>query len=151
MHPVLFFPYINDWPKCSCLSKATPRTVTIQTSGLPLQHYSSFNLPVTVNWLINLRNWFRVKKLSQSIAITELMLIGSRQRLVNPNSKVKVTKLNQYTTLCPSEYTLKFIMVQLMYWDCGLRGSLKAETIKFVKIQPYYSVVLLLNDILTAV
>ena len=77
--PLLFMIYINDLP--NCLSKALPRmyaddiSITIAASSLP-------ELELALNTeLANLHEWLNVNKLSLNIAKTELMLIGSRQRL----------------------------------------------------------------------
>ena len=74
-----FLIYINDLP--NCLSKALPRmydddtSVSIAASSLP-------ELESVLNTeLANLHEWLNVNKLSLNIVKTELMLIGSRQRL----------------------------------------------------------------------
>ena len=70
---------INDL--LSCLSKTLPRmyaddaSISIAASSLP-------ELELALNTeLANLHEWLNVNKLSLNIAKTELMLIGSRQRL----------------------------------------------------------------------
>ena len=82
--PLLFLIYINDLP--NCLSKASPRmyaddtSISIAANSLPeLEH--SIN-----DELVNLNEWLTVNKLSLNIAKTELMFIGSRQRLSNTAS-----------------------------------------------------------------
>ena len=76
---LLFLIYINDL--LNCLSKASSRmhayntSISIAASSLP-QLESALNTE-----LANLHQWFNVNKLSLNIAKTELMLIGSRQRL----------------------------------------------------------------------
>ena len=79
--PLLFLIYINDLP--NCLSKALPRmyaddtSISIAASSLP-------ELASVLNTeLANLHEWLNVNKLSLNIAKTELMLIGSRQRLAS--------------------------------------------------------------------
>ena len=77
--PLLFLIYINDLP--NCLSKALPRmyaddtSISIAASSLP-ELESALNTE-----LAYLHEWLNVNKLSLNIAKTELMLIGSRQRL----------------------------------------------------------------------
>ena len=77
--PLLFLIYINDLP--NCLSKALPRmyaddtSISIAASSLP-ELESALNAE-----LAYLHEWLNVNKLSLNIAKTELMLIGSRQRL----------------------------------------------------------------------
>ena len=77
--PLLFLIYINDLPNCT--SKALPRmyaddtSISIAASSLP-ELESALNTE-----LANLHEWLNVNKLSLNIAKTELMLIGSRQRL----------------------------------------------------------------------
>ena len=79
--PLLFLIYINDLP--NCLSKALPRmyaddtSISIAASSLP-EVESVLNTE-----LANLHEWLNVNKLSLNIAKTELMLIGSRQRLAS--------------------------------------------------------------------
>ena len=79
--PLLFLIYINDLP--NCLSKALPRmyaddtSISIAASSLP-------ELESVLNTeLANLHEWLNVNKLSLNIAKTELMSIGSRQRLAS--------------------------------------------------------------------
>ena len=77
--PLLFLIYINDLP--NCLSKALPRmyaddtSISIAAGSLP-ELESALNTE-----LANLHEWLNANKLSLHIAKTELMLIGSRQRL----------------------------------------------------------------------
>ena len=79
--PLLFLIYINDLP--NCLSKALPRmyaddtSISIAASSLP-EPESVLNTE-----LANLHEWLNVNKLSLNIAKTELMLIGSWQRLAS--------------------------------------------------------------------
>ena len=79
--PFLFLMYINDLP--NCLSKAVPRMYADDTN-ISIATSSSSELESVLNGeLINLYEWLRVDRLSLNIAKTELMLIGSRQRLAN--------------------------------------------------------------------
>ena len=77
--PLLFLIYINDLP--NCLSKALPRmyaddtSISIAASSLP-ELESALNTELTY-----LHEWLNGNKLSLNIAKTELVLIGSRQRL----------------------------------------------------------------------
>ena len=79
--PLLFLIYINDLP--NCLREALPRmyaddtSISIAASSLP-------ELESVLNTeLANLHEWLDVNKLSLNIAKTELLLIGSRQRLAS--------------------------------------------------------------------
>ena len=77
--PLLFLIYINDLP--NCLSKALPRMYTDDTS-ISIAASSLPELESALNAeLAYLHEWLNVNKLSLNIAKTELMLIGSRQRL----------------------------------------------------------------------
>ena len=79
--PLLFLISINDLP--NCLSKAVPRMYADETN-ISIAASSSSELESVLNGeLINLYEWLRVNRLSVNIAKTELMLIGSRQRLAN--------------------------------------------------------------------
>ena len=77
--PLLFLIYINDLP--NCLSKALPRMYADDTS-ISIAASSFPELESALNTeLAYLHEWLNVNKLSLNIAKTELMLIGSRQRL----------------------------------------------------------------------
>ena len=78
--PLLFFlMYINDLP--SCLRVAAPRMFADDTSiTLSAKTVADLKLAVTSE-LNNLTCWLRANKLSLNVAKTELMIIGSRQRL----------------------------------------------------------------------
>ena len=79
--PLLFLIYINDLSNCQ--SKAVPRMYADDTN-ISIAASSSSELESVLNGeLINLYEWLRVNRLSLNIAKTELMLIGSRQRLAN--------------------------------------------------------------------
>ena len=78
-------PFLDIYQRSAeyCLSKASPRmyaddtSISIAANSLPeLEH--SIN-----DELVNLHEWLTVNKLSLNIAKTELMFIGSRQRLSN--------------------------------------------------------------------
>ena len=78
--PLLFLIYINDL--LNCLSKAFPRMYADDTS-ISMAASSLPELELALNTeLANLHELrLNVNKLSLNIAKTELMLIGSRQRL----------------------------------------------------------------------
>ena len=77
--PLLFLIYFNDLP--NGLSKALPRMYADDTS-ISIAVSSLKELESALNTeLVNLHEWLNVNKLSLNIAKTELMLIGSRQRL----------------------------------------------------------------------
>ena len=71
--------YINDLP--NCLRVAAPRMFADDTSiTLSTKTVADLKLAVTSE-LDNLTCWLRANKLSLNVAKTELMIIGSRQRL----------------------------------------------------------------------
>ena len=77
--PLLFLMYINDLP--NCLRVAAPRMFADDTSiTLSAKKVADLKLAVTSE-LNNLTCWLRANKLSLNVAKTELMIIGSRQRL----------------------------------------------------------------------
>ena len=77
--PLLFLMYINDLP--NCLRVAAPRMFADDTSiTLSAKTVADLKLAVTSE-LNNLTCWLRANKLSLNVAKTELMIIGSRQRL----------------------------------------------------------------------
>ena len=76
---LLFLMYINDLP--NCLRVAAPRMFADDTSiTLSAKTVADLKLAVTSE-LNNLTCWLRANKLSLNVAKTELMIIGSRQRL----------------------------------------------------------------------
>ena len=76
---LLFLMYINDLP--NCLRVAAPRMFADDTSiTLSAKTVADLKLAVTSE-LNNLTCWLRASKLSLNVAKTELMIIGSRQRL----------------------------------------------------------------------
>ena len=77
--PLLFLMYINDLP--NCLRVVAPRTFADDTSKtLSAKTVGDLKLAVTSE-LNNLTCWLRANKLTLNVAKTELMIIGSRQRL----------------------------------------------------------------------
>ena len=77
--PLLFLMYINDLP--NCLRVAARRMFANDTSiTLSAKTVADLKLAVTSD-LNNLTCWLRANKLSLNVAKTELMIIGSRQRL----------------------------------------------------------------------
>ena len=77
--PLLFLMYINDLP--NCLRVAAPRMFADDTSiTLSAKTVADLKLAVTSE-LNNLTCWLRANKLSLNVTKTELMIIGSRQRL----------------------------------------------------------------------
>ena len=76
---LLFLKYINDLP--NCLRVAAPRMFADDTSiTLSAKTVADLKLAVTSK-INNLTCWLRANKLSLNVAKTELMIIGSRQRL----------------------------------------------------------------------
>ena len=77
--PLPFLMYTNDLP--NCLRDAAPRMFADDTNiTLFAKTVADLKLAVTSE-LNNLTCWLRAKRLSLSVAKTELMIIGSRQRL----------------------------------------------------------------------
>lgn len=82
---LLFLTYINDLP--NCLSTATSRMYADDTNisfeGTSVQEIEE----QMNNELQNINVWLRANKLSLNVAKTEIMLIGSRQRLAAQASR----------------------------------------------------------------
>ena len=77
--PLLFLMYINDLP--NCLRDAAPRIFADDTNiTLSAKTIADLKLRVTSE-LNNLICWVKANRLSLNVAKTELMIIGSRQRL----------------------------------------------------------------------
>ena len=77
--PLLFLMYINDLP--NCLRDAAPRMFADDTNiTLSAKTVADLKIAVTSE-LNNLTCWLRANRLSLNVAKTELMIIGSRQRL----------------------------------------------------------------------
>ena len=77
--PLLFLIYINDLP--NSLRGAVPRMFADDTNlTLSAKTLTELKLVLTPE-LNNLSCWLRANKLSLNVAKTELMIIGSRQRL----------------------------------------------------------------------
>ena len=71
--------YINDHP--NCLREASPRMFADDTNiTLTAKTLTELKLALTPE-LSNLNCWLRANRLSLNVAKTELMIIGSRQRL----------------------------------------------------------------------
>ena len=77
--PLLFFMYINDLP--NCLREASSRMFADDTNiTLTAKTLTELKLAITPE-LSNLNRWLRANRSSLNVAKTELMIIGSRQRL----------------------------------------------------------------------
>ena len=77
--PLPFLMYINDLP--NCLRDAAPRMFADDTNiTLFAKTIADLKLAVTSE-LNNLTCWLRADRLSLNVAKTELMIIGSRQRV----------------------------------------------------------------------
>ena len=77
--PLLFLIYINDLP--NSLRGAVPRMFADDTNlTLSAKTLTELKLALTPE-LNNLSRWLKANKLSLNVAKTELMIIGSRQRL----------------------------------------------------------------------
>ena len=80
--PLLFLVYINDLP--NCMNDGLARMYADDTN-ITFHSHDLSELEDAMNAeLINLNTWLQSNKLSLNIAKTELMVIGSRQRLVKP-------------------------------------------------------------------
>ena len=87
--PLLFLMYINDLP--NCLRVAAPRMFADDTSiTLSAKTVADLKLAVTSE-LNNLTCWLRANKLSLNVAKTELMIIGSRQRLNTQCEEINIS------------------------------------------------------------
>ena len=77
--PLLFLMYINDLP--NCFREPSPRMFADDTNiTLTAKTLTELNQALTPE-LSNLNCWLRANRLSLNVAKTELMIIGSRQRL----------------------------------------------------------------------
>ena len=83
--PLLFLIHINDLPNCR--NRASPRMFADDTN-ISIAANSVMELEPLVNSkLKNLHQWLVTNRLSLNIAKTELMIIGSRQRLLVHSNK----------------------------------------------------------------
>ena len=72
--------YINDLP--NCLREASPRMFADDTNITPTaKTLTELKLALTPE-LSNFNCWLRANRLSLNVARTELMIIGSRERLL---------------------------------------------------------------------
>ena len=79
--PLLFLIYINDLPNSLHLQNAVPRMFADDTNlTLSARTLTELELALAPE-LNNLSCWLKANKLSLNVAKTELMVIGSRQRL----------------------------------------------------------------------
>ena len=86
--PLLFLIYINDLP--NCLPAAAPRMFADDTNiTLSAKTLTDLQQALTRE-LSNLSCWLKANKLRLNVAKTELMIIGSRQRLSVQNEDVEV-------------------------------------------------------------
>ena len=91
--PLLFIIYINDLP--NSLRDAVPRMFADNTNlTLSAKTLTELKLPLTPE-LNNLSCWLKANKLSLNIAKTELVIIGSRQRLSAQRDDVEITIYDQ--------------------------------------------------------
>ena len=80
--PLLFLIYINDLPKCLDHG-ASPRMYADDTNiNVAASNYDELQNLMN-NALENINLWLRANKLSLNVTKTELMIIGSRQRLAS--------------------------------------------------------------------
>jgi hypothetical protein len=77
--PLLFLVYINDLPEC--LNEGLPRMYADDTN-ISFQSNKFYELEELMNIeLGKLKEWLNANMLSLNVAKTEIMVIGSRQRL----------------------------------------------------------------------
>ena len=90
--PLLFLLYISDLP--NCLSDCEPRMYADDTH-LSYAGNCVDNLQLFLNQdLKNVLSWLRANKLTLNMTKTELMLIGSRQRLSTRAVSATITIYN---------------------------------------------------------
>ena len=86
--PLLFLTYINDLP--NCLQNASSRMFADDTNiSLTAKTLTELKLEINPE-LSNLNRWLKANKLSLNVAKTELMIIGSRQRLDTQSDKIDI-------------------------------------------------------------
>ena len=86
--PLLFLIYINDLP--NCLLTAAPRMFADDTNiTLSAKTLTGLKQALAPE-LSNLSCWLKANKLSLNVGKTELMIIGSRQRLPVQNEDVEI-------------------------------------------------------------
>ena len=86
--PLRFLMYINDLP--SCLQNFSSRMFAYDTN-ISLTSKTLTELKLEINpKLSNLNRWPKANKLSLNVAKTELMIIGSRQRLHTQSDKIDI-------------------------------------------------------------
>ena len=95
--PLLFLIYINDLPEC--LNKATSRLFADDTNlTVACETIEEVELAMN-NDLARIKEWLLANKLSQNVAKTEFMLIGSDYKINNlvtqPIIKIDQTKIKQ--------------------------------------------------------
>ena len=122
--PLLFLIYINDLP--NCLSEALPRmyaddtSISIAACSLP-ELESALN-----NELANLHEWLNVNKLSLNIAKTELILIGSRQRLATTIGHSLTVQIESHENeRVPHTKSLGIYIAQNLSWSKHVNATTK--------------------------
>ena len=85
---LLFLIYINDLP--NCLRAAAPRLFADDTNMTRSAKTLTELKQALIPDLSNLSCWLKADKLSLNVAKTELMIIGSRQRLSVQNEDVEI-------------------------------------------------------------
>ena len=86
--PLLFLMYINDLPNCR--QNASSRMFADDTN-ISLTAKTLIELKLEINpELSNVNRWLKANKLSLNVAKTELMIIGSRQRLHTQSDEIDI-------------------------------------------------------------
>ena len=103
--PLLFLIHINDLPNCR--NRTSPR-IFVDDTNISIAANSVMELELLINSeLKNLHQWLVTNRLSLNIAKTELMIIGSRQRLLVHSNKhinieidgIAIKKVNETKSL----------------------------------------------------
>ena len=121
----LFLIYINNLP--NCLSKALPRMYADDTSISPAAT-SLPQLEATIkDELANLQKWLTANKLTLNVAKTEVMLIGSRQRLANAqNQSINIDIEGQRINRVGHTKSLGIHIDQNLSWSKHINETAKA-------------------------
>ena len=109
--PFLFLLYINDLPNCLERTKARlfADDTTLTATGLNTDevHYD----------LVNVNQWLKVNKLTLNEEKTELMIIGSRQRVPSFDQGPLIKHGDKVIKRVPHKKTLGVVIDEQLKWD----------------------------------